>query len=323
MNGSGLGIRAGVIGTGSLGRNHARIYASSDAVSELYLYDMIDETVSEVASLHQGKICRSPGELLDNCDVVSICTPATDHYATVSSAFEKNVHVLVEKPIASDSRQGREMVDLASGKGLVFQVGHIERFNGTYRAVKELIDKPLFIESHRLGTFVPRGIDVSVVVDLMIHDIDLVLDLLRGDPLIDLKASGAPILTGSPDIVNARLEFRSGCVANLTASRISREPLRKMRFFQENRYVSADFRAKELEAFVKSDVVTMETLADDPSSFIRKLDVEVDKAEPLMLEIESFLKAASSGRAPEVTGEEALDALVIAERVVDCIKKDR
>ncbi|MBN2185797.1 MAG: Gfo/Idh/MocA family oxidoreductase [Candidatus Krumholzibacteriota bacterium] len=323
MNGSGRGIKAGVIGTGSLGKNHARLYASSEAVSELYLYDMIEKRAGEVAALHQAKVSRSHAELLDLCDVVSICTPATDHFATVKSAFEKGVHVLVEKPIASDSKQGREMVDLASEKGLVFQVGHIERFNGTYKAVKELITKPLFIESHRLGTFVPRGIDVSVVVDLMIHDIDLVLDLLRGDALIDLKASGAAILTGSPDIVNARLEFESGCVANLTASRISREPLRKVRFFQENRYVSADFRAKEIEAFSKSDDVTMEALADDPRAFIKKLDVEVDKSEPLMLEIESFLGAVAGGHPPEVTGEEALDALIIAERILDCIKKDR
>lgn len=323
MNRTGHGIKAGVIGTGSLGKNHARLYSSSDAVSELYLYDMIAERAGEVAAQHGAQVSSSHEELLDLCDVVSICTPATDHFATVKSAFERNVHVLVEKPIASDSEQGREMVALAAEKGLVFQVGHIERFNGTFKAVKKLIHKPLFIESHRLGTFVPRGIDVSVVVDLMIHDIDIVLDLLRGDRLIDLKASGAAILTGSPDIVNARLEFESGCVANLTASRISREPLRKVRFFQEKIYVSADFRAKEIEAFSKSDDVSMETLAKDPRAFIKKLDVKVDKSEPLKMEIESFLGAVQNGSAPEVTGQEALDALMIAERILDCIKKDR
>ncbi|MBN2071337.1 MAG: Gfo/Idh/MocA family oxidoreductase [Candidatus Krumholzibacteriota bacterium] len=323
MNDPARSIKAGVIGTGSLGKNHARLYHSSSNISGVYLYDIMKDRSEKIAGEYDATVCATDEELLDICDVVSICTPATDHFDSVMKAFGKDVHVLVEKPIASDSIQGRKMVDLALNRGLVFQVGHIERFNGTYKAVRKLINRPLFIESHRLGTFVPRGIDVSVVVDLMIHDIDLVLDILGGEKLVDLKASGAAILTGEPDIVNARLEFESGCVANLTSSRISREPLRKIRFFQENIYVSADFRAKEIEAFSKADNISMDRLSSDPRSFIEKLDIEVDQSEPLMMEIESFLEAVRRGNDPEVTGEEGLNALIIAEKVIESIKTDR
>ncbi len=321
MNKTGRDLKAGVIGVGSLGKNHARLYSSADFVGEMFLYDMIPERAEKVSREYGAEICKSVEDLLSRCDVVSICTHATDHFRTVSSAFEKGVHVLVEKPIASDSSDGEKMVRLAEEKGLVFQVGHIERFNGTFLAVRALLDKPLFIESHRLGTFSPRGTDVSVVVDLMIHDIDLVLTILENDRLVDMKASGAAILTGSPDIVNARLEFESGCVANLTASRISREPLRKVRFFQENLYISADFREKKVEAFSKSDDLSMVELSADPRAFIREFDVEVDQSEPLRLEIESFLDAVRKGTTPEVTGRQALEALKIAERILESIEK--
>ncbi|MBN1165244.1 MAG: Gfo/Idh/MocA family oxidoreductase, partial [Candidatus Krumholzibacteriota bacterium] len=232
------------------------------------------------------------------------------------------VHVLVEKPVASNSDDAKAMVTLARERGCVFQVGHIERFNGTFQAVEKLLDKPLFIESQRLGTFTPRGIDVSVVVDLMIHDIDIVLTVLRGDRLKELRASGAGILTDSPDIVNARLEFDSGCVANLTASRISREPFRKIRFFQENLYVSADFRTKTVEAFTRADGIRWEELAADPTSFIRPLPVQVDQEEPLRKEIQSFLEAVRGEREAVVTGEDGLAALLIAEKILEAIKKD-
>ncbi len=314
-------MRAGVIGTGSLGRNHARIYSGLESVDSVFLYDRITERAAAAASSYGARICLDPDELLDQVDLVSICTPATDHHDTVMKAFDRGVHVLVEKPIASGSADGERMVLRAEKTGLVFQVGHIERFNGTFKAVRKLVDKPLFIESHRLGTFTPRGTDVSVVVDLMIHDIDIVLTLLMGETPKDLRASGAGVLTGSPDIVNARLEFESGCVANLTASRISREPLRKIRFFQHNMYISADFRAREIEAFSKAEGVSMEMLAADPMAFIRQIAVEVDKTEPLRAEIESFAESVISGGEPAVTGRQALEALRVAERVLESMKR--
>jgi predicted dehydrogenase len=204
----------------------------------------------------------------------------------------------------------------------VLQVGHIERFNGAFEASAGLLTNPMFIESHRLGTFTPRGIDVSVVVDLMIHDIDLVLSLLGGNRLVELRALGTGVITGFADIVNARLEFESGCVANLTASRISREPMRKMRFFQENLYISADLRRKTVEAYSRTDDLDPVSLADDPTAFIKPLRIDVDDREPLKKEIDSFLDAAMGKNDPVVTGGQALEALRVAEMVLGEIGRD-
>ncbi|MCK4538620.1 MAG: Gfo/Idh/MocA family oxidoreductase [Candidatus Krumholzibacteria bacterium] len=319
MKEKGSGLKAGVIGTGSLGTNHARIYSGIPGIDSVFVCDSISERAASTAEKFKCEVCEDAEALLGKVDLVSICTPATDHFETAMKAFDRGIHVLVEKPIASDSIQGAGMVAAARERGVVFQVGHIERFNGTFAAVDSLVENPLFIESHRLGTFTPRGTDVSVVVDLMIHDIDIVLTLLKGDSLKELRASGAGVLTSSPDIVNARLEFESGCVANLTASRISREGLRKVRFFQENMYISADFRAKEIEAYSRADNVSMDILAGDPTAFIKPVKTEVDKSEPLKNEIESFVNAVRTGTEPVVTGEQALEALKMAEKILSCI----
>lgn len=312
-------IKAGVIGIGTLGREHARIYASSDHVSALVLYDQIEDRAREVAAIHGAQAASSIEELLGECDAVSVCTPATHHYETVRSAFDHGVDVLVEKPIAANSSEANLMASSAESKGCLLQVGHIERFNGAFQAALPLLDRPLFIETHRLSTFTPRGTDVSVVVDLMIHDIDLILATLKWDGIKDLKASGTRVLTDSPDIVNARLEFESGCVANITASRISREPLRKIRFFQENRYVSLDLRRKEIEAFEKTATTDIEALQADPSAFIRRLNIEVDRTEPLKREIDSFIEAHMNRSTPLVSGFEAVAALEVAEMILERI----
>ncbi|MCK4549284.1 MAG: Gfo/Idh/MocA family oxidoreductase [Candidatus Krumholzibacteria bacterium] len=321
--GESRGLKAGVIGTGSLGNHHARIYASSDKVDEVFLQDSDSAKAEEMAERWGTQVCGSPSELLAKCDVVSICTPATVHHSLALEAFAEGVHVLVEKPLAASSAEGREMVEAAAKAGLVLQVGHIERFNGAFEAAAGLVRNPMFIECHRLGTFTPRGTDVSVVVDLMIHDIDLVLSLLEGDRLVELRASGANVLTGSPDIVNARLEFEGGCVANLTASRVSREPLRKMRFFEENLYVSADLRARSIEAFGKAADVPAEQLASDPMAFIKPIGAAVDDGEPLMKEIYSFIEAARGIHEPVVSGVQGLYALETAEMILERLRKDR
>ena len=321
--GESLRLKAGVIGTGSLGNHHARIYTSSKDVDEVFLQDSDGAKAEEIARQWGAHVCGSPSELLGKCDVVSICTPATVHHPLALEAFAEGVHVLVEKPLAASPAEGREMVDAAEKVGLVLQVGHIERFNGAFEAAAGLVRNPKFIECHRLGTFTPRGTDVSVVVDLMIHDIDLVLSLLEGDRIVELRASGAGVLTGSPDIVNARLEFEGGCVANLTASRVSREPLRKMRLFEENLYVSADLRARSVEAFGKAADVPVEKLASDPMAFITPINAAVDEGEPLMKEIYSFIEAAQGMHEPVVTGEQALKALEIADMILERLRKDR
>ncbi|UCF06778.1 MAG: Gfo/Idh/MocA family oxidoreductase [bacterium] len=312
-------LKAGVIGIGSLGREHARIYASLDRIGSLTLYDREGSRAEEVAAPCGARTSATIEGLLESCDVVSICTPATHHFDAARLAFERGVHVLVEKPLAQSSAEGRTMVEEAVRAGLVLQVGHIERFNGAFQAALPLLTEPMFIESHRLATFTPRGIDVSVVVDLMIHDIDLILTVLKDDAVRELRASGTAVITDSPDIVNARIEFESGCVANITASRISREPLRKIRFFQEHLYVSLDLRQKTIEAFEKTGA-GIQDVAIDPMSCIRPVPVTVDRREPLEKEIVSFLDAVGSGRRAAVPGEEGLEALVVAERVLEAIE---
>jgi predicted dehydrogenase len=314
-------VSAGVIGTGRLGREHARVYASLEEVERLSVYDRDATRAATVAKEHGAALCPSIEGLLAECDAVSICTPATHHHAAATAAFDAGVHVLVEKPIASDTAAARDMIERSRMKGCVFQVGHIERFNGAFEAARAILRSPRFIEAHRLGAFSPRGIDVSVVQDLMIHDIDLILTVLAGDPIAELRASGAGVLTGAPDIVNARIEFRGGCVANVTASRISREPLRKIRFFEENRYVSVDLREKSVEAFEKAAEASPSEGPPDPERFIRKIHLEVDRSEPLRKEIVSFLAAVRGEAAPAVTGEEGLEALAVAEQVLEIIER--
>ena len=311
--------RVGVIGVGSLGREHARIYAALGGIDSIFLYDRIPDRARDAAERHGGMTCETIGELLDKCDAVSICTPATHHYETAMAAFDRGVHALIEKPIASTSREAEKMVRAAEERGCIFQVGHIERFNGAFEAAAPLLREPKFIEMHRLSTFTPRGTDVSVVVDLMIHDIDILLAVLRGEEIIDLRASGTNVLTGSADIVNARLVFSGGCVANVTASRISREPLRKIRFFQENLYISVDLRGRKVEAFERA--VALDSV--DPVSAIRRLDVVVDEDEPLRKEIESFLAAVGKEGEPRVTGREGLEALRVAESILGSIEGER
>ncbi len=315
--------RAGVIGVGSLGREHARLYASVGGIDSVFLYDRIPERALEAAEKHGARTCGTIEELLDSCDIVSICTPATHHHETAMAAFEKGVHTLIEKPIASTSREGEEMVRAAGESGCILQVGHIERFNGAFEAALPLLDEPKFIEMHRLATFTPRGIDVSVVVDLMIHDIDLLLAVLPGEEIVDLRASGTGVLTDSVDIVNARIAFSGGCVANVTASRISREPLRKIRFFQENLYLSIDLRRREVEAYERREGIDTEDAVADPINAIRKLDILADEGEPLRKEIESFLRAVRGGGEPRVSGREGLKALQVAEAILECIEGER
>lgn len=316
MNLEANNITAGVIGTGNLGRNHARIYSGSDRVGEVHIFDTDTGCAEEVAGSFGVSISDSCAALMDKVDLVSVCTPATTHYDIVSSALERGLHVLVEKPLASSSRLGRELVRKARENNLVLQVGHIERFNGAFQAVVPLIKQPKFIEVHRLSTFTARGIDVSVAVDLMIHDLDLVLSLLKGSTLTECRSSGAGLLTDSADIVNARLEFDNGCVANLTASRVSREPMRKMRIFQKDLYLSLNLREKTVEAFAARKDIDIEQADRDPLSFIRPLDIDVDLSEPLKKEIDSFVEAATGGGEPVVSGEDGAAALELAETIL-------
>ena len=314
------GLKAGVIGTGNLGKNHARIYSGCGDIDALYLYDLDREKAEQIAAEYDAETSSSINDLLESCDLISVCTPATTHFDIVFKAIGTGVDVLVEKPITSCWRDGEKLVQKAQTSGRVLQVGHIERFNGVFQAILPLIKDPLFIESQRLGTFSPRGTDVSVIVDLMIHDIDIILAILGDSKLVEYRCSGACVLTDSADIVNARLEFDSGCVANITASRVSPEPMRKMRFFQENLYLSADFREKKVKAFRKAEGIDFNRLAEDPNSFVNPLRVEVDTEEPLKKEIYSFISAVKNGTDVVVTASQAVKALRIAEKLIEDIK---
>ncbi len=314
-------LTAGVIGTGNLGRNHARVYSGLEEVARVFVFDVEPSRADEVSAEFETGSFDSDDQIISECDLISVCTPATTHHGLVMKALKAGVHVLVEKPIASNSNQGEELARVSEESGVILQVGHIERFNGAFQAITTLIENPMFIESHRLGVFTPRGTDVSVVVDLMIHDIDIILKLLGGQKIVDCRSSGAGVLTDSPDIVNARLKFENGCVANITASRISREPLRKIRIFQENLYVSVDLRAKSVEAYRKAENIRISEASQDPLAFIEPLSIRVDRSEPLKKEIEAFVRSVTEGGKAAVTATEGVRALITAERILEGLER--
>jgi predicted dehydrogenase len=291
-------MRLGVAGTGHLGFHHARI--GRDLADSVRIYDTDDRRMREVAGELGVVAAPSLDDLIASVDALIVACTTVSHYDVVTRALEAGRHVLVEKPLASGVEQGREMVRLASGKGLVLAVGHVERFNPAITAAAGLIDGPLFVEGHRMAPFKPRGTDVSVVMDLMIHDIDLVLSFVRS-PVREIHASGIPVLSDKIDIASARLLFENGAVVNMTASRISAVPVRKLRFFQAGRYVSVDFAGKSVSAL------------DLRGESIVPVPVEVRDTDALTEEISDFLGACGSGGDPVVTGSDGLRALEVAE----------
>ncbi len=301
-------MRVGVIGVGHLGYHHARILRS--LATEVTVFDTREERASEVAA-DLGVACASTIEdLLSRVDAAVVASNTVTHHEVTMKALAAGRHTLVEKPIASDSIQAKELESEASRLGLVLAVGHVERFNPAVVAAGAVIDSPMFVEAHRLAPFKPRGIDVSVVMDLMIHDIDLVLSFVRA-PVSEVHASGVAVLTDKIDIASARVLFANGAVANLTASRISREPMRKLRFFQERGYVSIDFAARTVEA--------LRVTGDG----IMPVPVEVLDADPLTCELDNFLTACRTGGHPLVGAEEGVRAIQAAELIISRMSSHR
>ncbi len=293
-------MRAGVIGTGHLGYHHARILKG--LCGEVLLWDTDPDRLGLVAAELGAAAAGSMEEVLDRCDAIVVASPTSTHHRIASAVLGAGRHCLVEKPIASTSAQAADLAARASGSGPVFAVGHVERFNPAVIAAGGLIDRPMFVEAHRLAPFKPRGTDVSVVLDLMIHDIDLVLSFV-GEPVAEVHASGVAVLTDKIDIASARVLFEGGAVANLTASRISREPMRKLRFFQERGYVSVDFASHAVEALrVEGDGIV-------------PVPVRVVEADALTSELEDFLGACRTGRPPLVGAEEGARAMLAAELI--------
>lgn len=301
-------IRVGVIGVGALGQHHARVYGSMPGVELVGVADSLPGRAAAIAAPLKTKAFEDYRELLGRVDAVSIATPTTLH-APIGEAFLKaGVHVLVEKPISHTIEDADKLIRAAHENKRVLQVGHLERFNPAVRALREFVNRPRFFEAHRMGLFTPRSLDIDVILDLMIHDLDIISLLVPSTP-VKINAVGLPILTRSIDIANARIEFADGCVANVTASRVSMEKIRKLRFFQAREYVSVDYTNQEVAVFSLTGAPGVE----GNQILSRKLTPE--RKEPLAEELSAFVLAIRALGPIECTGDEGRKALDLALQI--------
>ncbi len=316
-------VRIGVIGAGSLGFHHARLLRGVPGVAFHGIYEANAERAGVVSRELEIQAHPTLDALLAEVDAVSIVVPTPFHHQVAMAAMAQGKHLLIEKPITVTLAEADELLDLADRQGVLVQIGHIERFNRAVRAALPYVDHPLFIDSDRLAPFNPRGSDVAVVLDLMIHDIDLVLTL-TGSPVTEVSAAGLPVLTPSIDIADARLRFASGAVATITSSRVSKDRMRKLRIFQRNGYLSLDLAAGTGEMYrLRGDVdlATLARQAQPLEAFVERVPLEAPEGEPLKLELESFA-AALRGEAPvAVTGRAGRDALAVALQIVADIER--
>ncbi|MGQ9685744.1 MAG: Gfo/Idh/MocA family protein [Thiobacillaceae bacterium] len=299
MSGS---VRAGVIGVGYLGRFHAQKWAQLAGAQLAGVVDIDMARARRVAEELGTLAYDDYRPLLRQVDLVSVAVPTEHHYRVVRDCLAAGVHVLVEKPITQRVDEADELIELARARGLTLQVGHLERFNPAWLSLRPHVASPRFIEAHRLAPFKPRGTDVSVVLDLMIHDLDLILSVVAS-PIAEVRASGTPVLTDGIDIGNARIEFENGCVANLTASRVSTGTLRKMRLFLKDRYLAIDFGERRVEAARRGG---------EPGQPIVLDEIAVPAGDALMNEIEAFARAVREGEPAPVSGEDGRRALALA-----------
>ena len=318
-----MSLRIGVIGIGVHGLHHVRLLSSMKDIIFSGVYDIDVETGKKVASEFSTTSFDSLDRLLDTVDCVTVAVPTSKHREVVVHCLEKGKSVLVEKPIATTVDESMDMIHAAEKHGVVLAVGHLERFNPAYRSVvSEHTLKPAFIESHRLAVFNPRGTDVAVVLDLMIHDIDVVLDMVK-KPVKSVNASGVPVVTDEIDIANARIEFEGGCVANLTASRISQRKMRKIRAFQKNAYISMDFLVGESEIFKLENSGRPEGYAGALPQVMEGISyhkITNDGLNALELELIDFIKAVRNGTQPCVTGKDGMKALEVAMMIMNSME---
>ncbi|MEW6544035.1 MAG: Gfo/Idh/MocA family oxidoreductase [Nitrospirota bacterium] len=306
-------VRAGVIGVGHLGQHHARLYAALPEVELVGVMDADPARAQMIGERYGATPVSTLADLLPQVQAVSVAVPTSAHHEIVKVCLEAGVHVLVEKPIAVTSAEAQDLVELAGRRGLVLQVGHIERFNPVIRAVRPHIGKPGFIECHRLSPFGERGTDVDVVLDLMIHDLDMILSFEPG-PVEEVRAAGVPVLSPNIDIANARIAFGSGCVANLTASRVSTTRMRRLRLFQRDAYVSVDYQTRQ-------GVIFRRLVEEGKRPEITVEQVQGSDEEPLKLEMESFVTAVAGATRPVVSGEDGAAALELAHQVLEAIRQ--
>jgi predicted dehydrogenase len=302
-------LRVGVIGVGHLGKHHARIVASMPEVELVAVVDTNQARAQEIADSHGARALFDAGDLLGQVDAVTIAVPTEVHGAVAGPFLAAGIPVLVEKPMARSLAEADQMIAAAAAAGVVLAVGQTERFNPAVEAARPLLIDPRFIEVHRLGTFPERSLDIDVVFDLMIHDLDVVLSLVQSD-VESIEAVGVPVLTGRVDIANARIRFANGCIANLTASRISRDRVRKIRFFQPAAYLSIDYAAQKVEVW---RLVT----GSGAKPSIQGGELPVPNEEPLKRELADFVEAVRTGRAPLVDGQQGRRALELATRITE------
>ncbi len=300
-------LRVGVVGVGHIGKNHARLYAETDTAEFAAIYDTDAETAARVAQPYQVRAAASLEEFAELIDAASVATPTNSHFSVAHPLLEKGKHLLIEKPIADDTAQASQLAELAAQRRLVLQVGHVERFNPVLGALEARLSRPRFIEAHRLSPFPNRSTDIGVVLDLMIHDLEIILHLVRS-PVQTIDAVGVPVLSRREDIANARLRFENGCVANITSSRISPERMRKIRVFQEDAYLSLDYQNQTGEIHRRSG-----------GGIVRE-EVEIEREEPLKRQILSFIECARTGVQPRVSGFEATAALELAVEITKRIE---
>jgi predicted dehydrogenase len=317
-------LKVGVLGAGHLGKIHLRLLEQSEKYNLIGFYDPNEENAQNVAKQFGYKNYATIDALIKDVEVIDIVTPTLSHFDCAKNAIEKGRHIFIEKPITKTVLEAEAIRTLASQFHIKGQVGHVERFNPAFTAVKDRIENPMFIECHRLAEFNPRGTDVPVVLDLMIHDIDIILSVVNSK-VKSVHANGVAIISDTPDIANARIEFENGCVANLTASRISMKNMRKSRFFQKDAYVSVDMLEK------KSEIVRMKDVPENPDEFAMILqnaegvkkqiyfdNPEVENNNAILDELESFADAITNNTTPIVTLRQGAENLRVAQQIMEC-----
>lgn len=304
-------VRLAVIGIGHLGSLHLRTFHELTRKAEVVgICDILEERTHELGGLYQVATYLDYRDLLGKVDAVSICTPTESHYEIGRFFLQNKVHVFIEKPIARTIDEAQMLTALAQENGLKLQIGHVERFNSAFQSIMHFTKRPLFIECHRLNKFPNRSLDIGVIMDLMIHDLDIIL-ALNQCPIKEIRATGIPILTALEDIASVRITFENGCVANLTASRVSEDVMRKIRIFQKNTYISLDYVNQEAFIYKKHE------------NQILKHSLPIEKEQPLPKELEHFLDCIIEDKVPYVTGKEGAHALKVALEIIDHIWKSR
>jgi predicted dehydrogenase len=316
-------LKVGVFGVGHLGKFHLNNWKEIEGTELVGFYDPADENANAVSQKYQLKRFTDAGELMDACDAIDIVSPTTTHFELARTALTRGKHLFVEKPLANTMDEARELVKLAREANIKFQVGHVERFNPAFLALNGYTINPMFIEVHRLAQFNPRGTDVSVILDLMIHDIDIILSLVKSN-VKSISANGVAVMSDTPDIANVRIEFDNGCVANLTSSRISMKKMRKMRLFQKDAYIGIDFLEKKTEIIKLNtpgdkNVFTFDIETNNGKKTIAIASPAIEDGNAIKLELTAFANAIMKNIDPPVTVLDGFRAMDVAHQILEKI----